>query len=95
VVEKADIILTKGEALTDDLAIKVEQTSSVVQKTVTSPLINLSSLLSGLSAGFSVWKKSASVHAKAAGYQAQGNQTQRNGTSAPVEETVTVMSNGI
>ncbi len=53
--EKADTILTRGEALTESLSVKVENTADVVQETVTTPLINLSSLLAGLSKGFSVW----------------------------------------
>ncbi len=53
--EKADVILTRGEALTESLSHKVENTADVVQETVTTPLINFSSLLAGLSRGFSVW----------------------------------------
>lgn len=53
--EKADVILTRGEALTENLSHKVENTADVVQETVTTPLINLSSLLAGISRGFSVW----------------------------------------
>lgn len=53
--EKADVILTRGEALTESLSHKVENTADVVQETVTMPLINLSSLLAGISRGFSVW----------------------------------------
>lgn len=53
--EKANVILTRGETLTENLSHKVETTSDVVQETVTKPLINLSSLLAGISRGFSVW----------------------------------------
>jgi len=53
--EKADVILTRGETLTENLSHKVENTADVVQETVTTPLINLSSLLAGISRGFSVW----------------------------------------
>lgn len=53
--EKADTILTRGEELTENLSHKVENTADVVQETVTTPLINLSSLLAGISRGFSVW----------------------------------------
>ncbi len=53
--EKADVILTRGEELTENLSHKVENTADVVQETVTTPLINLSSLLAGVSRGFSVW----------------------------------------
>ena len=51
--EKADDILSKGEAVVEDIADKVEDTATVVQKTVTKPLINLSSLMAGISKGFS------------------------------------------
>ena len=53
--EKADQILTKGEALTDDVSDRVEKTADVVQRSVTEPLINLSSLITGISKGFSVY----------------------------------------
>jgi uncharacterized protein YoxC len=66
--EKADQILTKGEALTDNVSDKVERTAEVVQKSVTGPLINLSSLISGVSKGFSVYSdsnnKSNNKHSK-------------------------------
>jgi predicted PurR-regulated permease PerM len=87
--EKADTILTKGETLTDNLTEKVEQTSTVVQKTVTSPLINLSSLITGLSAGLSVWSRAAADHAKEA-----GTAHHRNGTASTVSERVVVTSDG-
>jgi predicted PurR-regulated permease PerM len=58
--EKADHILTRGEELTDSVSLNVEKTATVVQNTVTTPLINLSSLLAGVSKGFSVWGRSAS-----------------------------------
>jgi uncharacterized protein YoxC len=57
--EKADHILTRGEALTDSVSENVEKTATVVQNTVTTPLINLSSLISGVSKGVSVWGRSA------------------------------------
>lgn len=53
--EKADHILTKGEVLTDNVSGKVEKTADVVQHAVTGPLINLSSLITGVSKGFSVY----------------------------------------
>ena len=52
--EKTDSILTRSEELTNNLAQKVEGTATVVEKTVTSPLINLASLLAGLTRIFSV-----------------------------------------
>lgn len=58
--EKADQILTRGEALTEDLSRKVESTATVVEETVTTPLINLSSLIAGVTKGVSVWGKSVS-----------------------------------
>ena len=57
--EKADHILTKGEALTDDVTGRVEKTAGVVQKSVTEPLIKLSSLIMGVSKGISVYTKSS------------------------------------
>ena len=57
--EKADQILTKGEALTDNVSDRVEKTADVVQHAVTGPLINLSSLISGVSKGFSVYTHAA------------------------------------
>ena len=63
--EKADVILTKGEALTDSLSVKTERTADVVQKSVTGPLISLSSLITGISKGFSVYTHSSAVRAKA------------------------------
>ncbi len=61
---KADQILTKGEALTDNVSGKVEKTADVVQNAVTGPLINLSSLITGLSKGFSVYTHASSEGAK-------------------------------
>lgn len=58
--EKADTILTRGEALTENVSGKVETTAGMVQKTVTTPLIGLSSLIAGVSKGFSVYARSAS-----------------------------------
>lgn len=53
--EKADTILSRGEILTENVSQNVEKTANVVQTTVTTPLINLSSLITGVSKGFSVW----------------------------------------
>ena len=63
--EKADQILTKGEALTDDVTDRVEKTAGVVQKSVTGPLISLSSLITGVSKGFSVYTHSSNGSSKA------------------------------
>ena len=65
--EKADQILTKGEALTDNVSDRVEKTAGVVQHAVTEPLINLSSLITGLSKGFSVYTHSPSGKAAVGG----------------------------
>lgn len=62
--EKADQILTKGEALTDDVTNRVEKTAGVVQKSVTGPLISLSSLITGVSKGFSVYTHSSNGSSK-------------------------------
>jgi hypothetical protein len=53
--EKADDILVKGEAIVDDVADKVEGTATIVQETVTKPLINLSSLLAAIAKGFAIF----------------------------------------
>lgn len=58
--EKADHILARGEILTDNVSKNIEKTANIVQTTVTTPLINISSLISGVSKGFSVWGKTAS-----------------------------------
>lgn len=58
--EKADSILSKSEALTENVSEKVEKTSGVVQSAVTGPLINLSSVITGLTKGLSVYSNSAS-----------------------------------
>lgn len=58
--EKADHILTRSELLTDSVSGRVEQTADVVQKAVTGPLINLSSLIMGISKGVEVYTKSGS-----------------------------------
>lgn len=62
--EKADQILTKGEALTDNVTDRVEKTADVVQKSVTGPLISLSSLITGVSKGFSVYTHSSNGSSK-------------------------------
>jgi len=56
--EKADQILTRGETLTDTVSSRVETTAGVVQKAVTGPLINLSSLIMGVSKGVEVYTRS-------------------------------------
>ena len=56
--EKADSILTKSEALTDNVAGRVEKTAGVVQNAVTTPLINLSSVITGVTKGLSVYTNS-------------------------------------
>jgi hypothetical protein len=58
--ERADTILARGERMTDTVSDNVEKTSYVVRNTVTRPLIELSSLVSGISKGFSTWGHNAS-----------------------------------
>lgn len=62
--EKADHILTKGEALTDDVTGRVERTAGTVQKSVTEPLIKISSLITGISKGISVYAGSSNGSSK-------------------------------
>jgi predicted PurR-regulated permease PerM len=57
--EKADSILSRGEKMTENVSSNVERTASVVRSAVTTPLINLSSILTGVTKGFSVWGRSA------------------------------------
>ncbi len=52
---KADQVLVKGEALTDDVSGRVEKTAGVVQSAVIGPLINVSSIINGISKGFQVY----------------------------------------
>jgi|GEM_PF-1255123 len=54
---KADAVLIKGEALTDDVSGRVEQTAGVVKSAVIGPLISISSLITGVSKGFAVYAK--------------------------------------
>jgi predicted PurR-regulated permease PerM len=53
--EKADVILTRGVELTDKVSGNVEKTATVVQQTVTTPLIKLSSVIAGVSKSLSVY----------------------------------------
>jgi hypothetical protein len=53
----ADTILTHGEQISATLAKQVDATASVVSKTVTSPLVNMSSVLAGISKGLGVFGK--------------------------------------
>jgi len=57
--EKSDQILTRGEAMTETVSGRVERTADVVQQAVTGPLINLSSLIAGLSKGVSAYTQSS------------------------------------
>ena len=55
--DRADQILARGEELTDNLATKIDHTATVVEKTVTDPLINVSSILAGVTKGFSAFNR--------------------------------------
>jgi len=72
--EKADTILSKGEMLTDKVTVKVEETSEIVQKAVTGPLITVSSVIAGISKGFSVYTHPSNGGAKA--YRGNGTKKQ-------------------
>ena len=91
--EKADHILTKGEELTDTMSEKVGQTTTVVQETVTTPLINLSSLITGLSTGLSVWSRAATNGGKRRATAGQP-EVRNYGTTTVTEERVVVTPNG-
>lgn len=62
---KADQVLIKGEALTDDVSGRVEKTAGVVQSAVIGPLINLSSIINGVSKGFQVYTHPETYHSEA------------------------------
>ncbi len=69
---KADQVLVKGEALTDDVSGRVEQTAGVVQSAVIGPLINISSLINGVTKGFAVYARPGSENGtKARDYNAK------------------------
>ncbi len=59
---KADQVLVKGEALTDDVSGRVEKTAGVVQSAVIKPLIDVSSIISGISKGFQVYTHPGTSH---------------------------------
>ena len=101
--EKADTILTRAETLTESTAEKVEHTTTVVQEAVTNPLINLSSLITGLGTGLSVWSRAATSSAKGAVNAKNGGQAKRaapmntyatDGSTTVTEERVIVTPNG-
>lgn len=58
---RADQVLVKGEALTDDVSGRVEKTAGVVQSAVVGPLISISSLITGISKGFQVYAHPSKV----------------------------------
>lgn len=76
--ERADAILERGEALTDDVSRKVENTASVVQKAVSTPLIKFSSLIAGVTEGLSSLNRhfgnSHSSHSEEKGTQTNGRE---------------------
>jgi hypothetical protein len=53
----ADTILSNGVQISETIAKQVDATSSVVSKTVTSPLVNIVSMMSEATKGFGVFKK--------------------------------------
>ena len=64
----------------------------MVQEAVTTPLINLSSLITGLSTGLSVWSRAATDGTK--GSPRPGAAVRNNGTTTASEERVVVTPNG-
>lgn len=68
---KADQVLVKGEALTDDVSGRVEKTAGVVQSAVIGPLINVSSLINGVTKGFAVYAHPGSGNSADVGTQEQ------------------------
>jgi uncharacterized protein YoxC len=59
--DRADTILERGESLTDHVATRVEQTANVIQSTVTSPLIKISSMVNAIIAALSAYSRSTSA----------------------------------
>jgi len=49
--DRADVILERSERATENVAKKVEATASVVQHAVSTPLINISSVIAGFTEG--------------------------------------------
>jgi uncharacterized protein YoxC len=62
--DRADTILERSEHLTDHVATKIEQTSSIIQSSVTSPLIKVSSLVNGIIAALSTYQRSNATGSK-------------------------------
>jgi len=62
--DRADTILERSEHLTDHVATKIEQTSSIIQSSVTSPLIKVSSLVNGILAALSAYQRSSAASSK-------------------------------
>jgi len=62
--DRADTILERSEHLTDHVANKIEQTSSIIQSSVTSPLIKVSSLVNGIIAALSTYQRSSATGSK-------------------------------
>jgi uncharacterized protein YoxC len=56
---RADSILKEGEEVTASVARKVDRAASVVEKTVTSPLIQISSIFAGLSSGLHAFNRAS------------------------------------
>jgi len=62
--DRADTILERSEHLTDHVATKIEQTSTIIQSSVTSPLIKVSSLVNGIIAALSSYQRSSATGSK-------------------------------
>ena len=62
--DRADTILERSEHLTDHVASKIEQTSTIIQSSVTSPLIKVSSLVNGILAALSSYQRSSAAGSK-------------------------------
>jgi predicted PurR-regulated permease PerM len=76
--EKADHILSRSETLTDNVSDNVERTASVVQQTVTKPLINLSSWITGASKGFAVYGEVVSGKKNGNGRTSEDQRSEKN-----------------
>jgi hypothetical protein len=57
--DRADAILSQGEEMTANVARTVDRTSTVVEKAVTDPLINVSSAFAGISRGLKSFNRGA------------------------------------
>jgi predicted PurR-regulated permease PerM len=74
----ADTILTNSAQISENIAKQVDSASSVVSKTVTSPLVTAASVMAGATKGFGAFKKK--VKPEASDTTASNSKSDRNGS---------------